>query len=466
MAARVEPGSFRDPDSRVVYSNGHVLRLLSARGLTDWQAYEATQTAQRLQREGKVIETELLERSDAPDDLPAAVAAVLRHERVPFVSYPYEWTFGMLKDAALLQLELLRAALEENLIVKDSSPYNVQWRGAQPVFIDVGSFERLEPGQPWVGYRQFCMLYLYPLMLQAYKGVPFQPWLRGRVGGIEPQELRNLMSLRDLRRRGVFTHAFLHAKLDRRYADTERDIEAELKRAGFKKELVAANVSRLERTIRRLQWQPPSSGWTEYGATTSYDSADAAHKAEVVDKAIRARSWKLVWDVGCNDGRFSRLAAAAADYVVALDADTAVCERLYQQLKTEQCSTILPLAMNIVDPSPALGWRGRERQTLLERGTPDLTLCLALVHHVAITNDVPIGEFLDWLRSLDSWVLIEFPTPDDPMVRRLVAAKRGRTHVDYDRPTFERLLAERFRIDETVELAAGTRVLYVARPAA
>jgi SAM-dependent methyltransferase len=463
---RREPGSFRDPRSRVFYAGDIVLRALNEEGLADWEAFAATPSARQLFDAGKVIGTRLVSPDEIPEELRDDAAGVLRHERIPFISYPYEWPFGMLKDAALLQLELVRTALLDDFILKDSSPYNVQWRGTQPVFIDVGSFERLSPGEPWIGYRQFCMLYLYPLLLQAARDVSFHPWLRGSTEGITPQQCRNLLSLRDRIRRGVFTHVYLHAKLDRRYADTSRDVKSELKSAGFRKELILANVRGLERMIRRLEWQPSSSAWTEYGTTHSYSERDAAQKEEFVLSAARARPWRLVWDLGCNDGRFSRIAAANADHVVAVDGDPVVAERLYRELKQERSATILPLTMDIVDPSPSLGWRGQERRTLAERGTPDLTLCLALVHHVAITGNVPVGEFVAWLRSLDTWLVIEFPTPDDPMVKRLLAAKRERTHADYDRSGFERALADAFEIEKSVELSSGTRVLYLARPAA
>ena len=179
-------------------------------------------------------------------EFPAAVAT-LRHERVPFVSYPYEWTFSMLRDAALLQLDLLRAALAEDMIPKDASPYNVQWRGTSPVFIDVGSFERLPDGEPWAGYRQFCCLFLYPLMVQAYAGLPFQPWLRGSLEGIEPAQARAILRGRRTFRRGVMTHVALHARLEKRESD--RDTRSEVKRAGFRKELIDANAARLEKLV-------------------------------------------------------------------------------------------------------------------------------------------------------------------------------------------------------------------------
>src|SRR5919204_997425 len=214
-APSLEPGSFRDWDSRVFYDDGRMLRALSAEGLADWTALSESKLFEDAVAAGKLVAT-----SRVDDSLLGEAVAVLEHERIPFVSYPYEWTFAMLRDAALLQLELLRRALEEDLILKDSSSYNVQWRGAQPVFIDVGSFERLRPGEPWAGYRQFCMLYLNPLLLQAYRGIDFRPWLRGSLAGITPVETRRVLSFRDLFRRGVATNVALHARLERKHSDS------------------------------------------------------------------------------------------------------------------------------------------------------------------------------------------------------------------------------------------------------
>src|SRR5919204_2189896 len=252
-ASGLEPGSFRDPDSRVFTADGRVLRLLSAQGLADWRALAGSPLFAELESEGKLVGTREADGvAEVPDALHGEVAAVLEHDVVPVVSYPYEWTFGVLRDAAPLQLELVRRAIGAGLILKDSSPYNVQFRGTRPVFVDVGSFERLREGEPWAGYRQFCMLFLYPLLLQAWKDVPFQPWLRGRIDGISPQECRNLLSLRDRFRRGSLTHVFLHARLERRYENRDVDVRGELKAAGFRKELILANVKRLERLVGGL----------------------------------------------------------------------------------------------------------------------------------------------------------------------------------------------------------------------
>src|SRR4051794_12292474 len=193
LGQRAEPGSFRDRDSRVFVTPDGVFRALSARGLEDFEALRAAPLFEESVRAGTLVATELTDIA-APDLLPgASAAAVLRHERLPFISYPYEWTFGMLRDAALLHLDLLDAGIGQGLTMKDASPYNVQWRGSAPVFSDVGSFEVLRREEPWIGYRQFCSLFLYPLMLQAYKDVDFHPWLRGSLEGIEPTDMAKLV---------------------------------------------------------------------------------------------------------------------------------------------------------------------------------------------------------------------------------------------------------------------------------
>jgi hypothetical protein len=385
---------------------------------------------------------------------------LLRHERIPFVSYPYEWPFSTLKRAALLQLDLLVDALGAGLILKDATPYNVQWNGPRPVFIDVGSFERYRDGTAWEGYRQFCQLHLYPLLLAAWKGVPFQPWLRGSLDGIHPAEMRNLLSLRDRFRRGATTHVVLHARLEQRYASRTREVKSELKRAGFRKELVLANARKLHRLVEGLEWRGASAAWGAYTQTWTYSERDAERKAAFVRDAARALAPKLVWDLGCNDGTYSKLCAAECAYVVATDADHHVID----QLAREEHERILPLVVDLADPPPSLGWRGAERKHLPARGKPDLTLALALVHHLAITRNVPLAELLDWFASLDGALVIEFVDPSDEMAQRLLDAKREGLHGDYTRAEFERLLGERFDVERTEELAEGRRVLYLAHP--
>jgi SAM-dependent methyltransferase len=460
LASR-EPGSFRDPESRVFYAGGEVYRALSPEGLEDFE----TLASSGLLDDPRIVGTELAEDVPAADVLTKEVAAVLRHERIPFLSYPYEWTFSMLKDAALLQLDLLLAALDHDLILKDATPYNVQFGGARPVFIDVGAFERLREDELWVAYRQFCMLYLYPLLLQAVKGVSFQSRLRGSIDGITPAEMRALMSFRDRFRRGFTTNVFLRARLEQRDVASPAGIKSELRRPGLGKQLVLANVRKLRKLVTTLEWNPPEGVWVTYGEHNTYTDEDARLKDEFVRAIATSRSWPLVWDLGCNTGRHSRIAAEGARHVVAIDADQGPVELLYRELRDAGDERILPLTMNIADPSPGLGWRGRERKPLLARGRPDLVLALALVHHVAIGANVPVREFVDWLATLGAAVVIEFPTREDPMVQKLLGRKREGLHPDYEREFFERCLHEAFDVRRSEHLGSATRILYFATPA-
>jgi hypothetical protein len=462
--AALEPGSFRDPDSRVLVADGRVVRALSAHGLEDWRALRASPLFEALTAEGKLVGTRELEEALPGDALHGDVAGALEHEVVPFVSYPYEWPFEMLRDAALLQLELVRRAIDAGLMLKDASPYNVQFRGAAPLFVDVGSFEQLRDGEPWVAYRQFCTLFLYPLLLHAWKGIPHQPWLRGSLDGITPQQCRDLLSARDLFRRGALTHVALHARLERRHGDRGGEVKTELKKAGFKKELIVANVRGLERLISRLRAPAATSTWSSYELTTTYTEADAQRKREFVAGAVAAAAPRVVWDLGCNEGRHARVAAETAETVVAMDADALVVGRLYEELRHEGVKNVLPLVVDVTDPSPGLGWRLSERRPLTDRGLPDLTLALALVHHVSISGNVPVAELVGCLHGLGGEAVVEFPTPEDPMVQRLLSRKRPGDHPDYNREWFEQCLRERFDVLASEELAEGQRVLYRARP--
>jgi len=438
-----------------------VFRVLSATGLQDWEALRTSSLWPELQSERLVVATEPAELDGLPDLLAGETAGALRHERVPFVSYPYEWPFSMLRDAALLQLELNQRALRAKLALKDATPYNVQWRGTKPVFIDVGSFERLRPGEPWVGYRQFCMQFLYPLMLLAYKDLPFHAALRGSLDGISPHDARAQLAGERFRK-GVMSNVLLHARLEERHADEAgRQVKQDMKRAGFNEELLAANFAKLDKLVRRLEWKAGETAWTGYGEDNTYDDASAAAKADFVREAAARRHSRLVWDVGCNDGRYARIAAESADLVVAFDADHATVDALYRSLEGRE--DILPLVMSVTDPSPDLGWRGRERASLERRGRPGLPLFLAVVHHVCITGNVPVREFLDWLRELETALVIEFPDRDDPMVQRLLSGKRDGSNPDYEAAAFERALQERFTVERRAAISE-TRTIYEARP--
>lgn len=438
------------------------MRVLDDRGSRDWRAVSATGLTDELQRDRLLVPTH----EPADGSVPSAAGearTILEHERLPFVSYPYEWTWSGLRDAAALQLEVLARALRHGCVLKDATPFNVQFEGIRPVFIDAGSFEPLGEGEPWMGYRQFCEQFLNPLLLRAYTGVDFRPWLRGGSGGIPPADLRALLGRRHRLRPAVLKHVTLHARQSA--SDREaREVRDELRRAGFDRRLIEANVRGLRRTIDRLRWSPPASAWDRYRDVNTYGPADAEAKERFVRATLERRRWPLVYDLGSHDATFARIAAASADLVVAMEGDPIQAERAHRALARDGVTGVLPLAVDLTDPSPALGWRQRERAGLLERARPDLVLCLALVHHLVVRASIPVAEVVAWLADFGATILVEVPSEDDPMVRRLMAAKRPEDLQPYGLPAFEAELGARFEIEERLELPAAPRVLYRGTP--
>ncbi|MDO3704863.1 class I SAM-dependent methyltransferase [Micromonospora sp. C28SCA-DRY-2] len=460
---RPEPGSFRDPANRVFHAGDDVLRGLDARAAEEWRTLAGTEFFAALLAAGKVCGTEPAD----PALLPAGAGwtAALRHERIPFVSHPYEWSFSMLRDAALLHLEILRTALPAGFTTKDGSAYNLQWRGVEPVFIDVGSFTPARDGEPWAGYRQFCQTLLYPLLLGAHLGLDFQPWLRARVDGLDADQMRRLFGGARRLRPGVLTHVHLHGAMQSRHADTSTaDTRDRLRAAGYSRELGLATVRGLEKLVRRLDPPGTASHWSAYQRTCGYSAGDRAAKEAFVAGALAATPHaRLVLDLGANDGRYARLAARHAEYVVAVEQDPAVVDELYRALRAEGERRVLPLVMDLADPSPGGGWRSVERAGFADRAAADVVLALAVVHHLAIGRNVPLPEVVDFLAGLcapGARIVVEFVHPDDPMARRLLANKPDGLFPDYRRDAFERLLGARGRIERRLELPSGTRTLY------
>ena len=293
----LEPSSYRDRNGTVFYQGQEIYRAISAEALANWERLSAAPFFHEFVVRGSIVETE---RVAAPPlaEIGDGCAAVLRHARIPFVSHPYEWTFGMLKDAALLHLDLMLAALDEDLILKDASAYNVQWNGAEPVFIDTPSFEPLLEGEPWIGYRQFCELFLYPLMMQAYKGVDFRPWMRGRIDGIPASALRQLMSARDLMRPGVLMHVVTQDALQRRYSNGGGNVKGSLSEAGFNKGFISRNVRKLRKIIAGMVPAGAKGEWADYARTHSYEEEDFKQNTPSCRKSPAAAvgSWSGISD--------------------------------------------------------------------------------------------------------------------------------------------------------------------------
>ena len=454
-----DSGSFRDPLSRVFVSDDRVVRAFTAEGAADIDAVWKKKSVTRALESGDLISSSLV--SPAEVGLSSPWTMAMTHPRVPFVSYPYEWTFSMLKDAALLQLKLTREMLGDGVGVKDATPYNVQFIGSRAQFIDAGSFEVRRKGDPWYGYKQFCEMFLYPLMLQAYLGVGYQPFLRGSVNGISPETMAKLLpaSLRRPRK-GRLTHVVLHAAAQRRFADSNADVKKEVAKAGMNPQVLDATLKKLTKIVEGLSLGDTKSTWSEYSERGHYLESSLDEKQKFVRDAVASSHRRQVWDIGCNDGVFSRIASAHADYVVAMDADPLVIDRLYGALKAEKNSSILPLYVDMSDSGGGIGWRGQERPGIFTRGRPDIVLYLAVIHHLAITFNVPVAAQIDMLADLTPELVIEMPHADDPMVRKLLKNKREGIHSDFTLDEFEKALATRFDVRSKMLLAGGTRTIF------
>lgn len=457
-------GSYRDRTARVLERDGRILRALSESATTEWRQLAECDRFQAFVERGDVVESrELGSEEFAALGLPGWAVSALEHGRVPFVSYPYEWSFGMLRDAALLQLRILKECLDAGFILKDASAYNVLFHGAQPVFIDVASFVRHVAGRPWAGYRQFCEMFLIPLLLQAYRGLPLQTVLRSDLEGWSPRMASRLFSWRDLLRPGVFADVWVHGLCQGMASRGPAPASSSLSSQSFSSRAIRANVDRLMRIVERVSWSPPATTWTTYNEQQSHVRKNLDFKSEFVESVCKERRRSLVWDLGCNTGTYSRIAARSSDHVVAMDQDAGCVELLYRDLKANGPANILPLTINLANSSPAQGWRGRERLRVEERGRPDLVLCLGLIHHVVIGCNVPLSEFVDWLADLGGEVVIEFPSKTDPLVRQLLSAKADQ-YDDYSLESLRACLEERFTIARCEEVPDSERMLIHAIP--
>jgi hypothetical protein len=262
----------------------------------------------------------------------------------------------------------------------------------------------------------------------------------------------------------VLIHVALHARAQQRFADSDADVKSNLRKSGFKKELIEANVGGLLRLVENLQWKRSESTWSNYTERAHYADRDLESKEAFVRDVAGQRRRSMIWDVGCNDGHFSRLVAGDTDRLLALDSDHLVVDVLYRRLQRDGIDNIIPLVCDLADPAPGIGWRGRERAPFLQRNRPDLMLMLAVIHHLVITSNVPISEVLELLVDLGSECILEFPTEQDPMVKRLLRNKREGIHDDYCLASFRKQADQRFVIERTLELGSGTRVLFHLTP--
>jgi hypothetical protein len=460
VTSDVEPASFRDPEATVFTQGGRVFRGLSAEAAGVHQAATDAGLLGELVDRGWLIEHW---DSSLPDGVPVGVPAelIIEARAVPVVSYPYEWSFSMLRDAALLTLDVTEACFRAGFQMKDASAYNVLFDGGRPMMIDLTSFDRGFDGA-WTPYGQFCDHFLAPLLLEAHLGVPFQPYLRGRLSGIPVTELAGMFPGRRRFKPGVFSHIYLRSRIENkaRHLDTEDRTEL---RSGMKLpvEAVIRSVQKMRGLVESLT-PSSTSVWSEYENEHSYGDSQRAIKEQFVDSTAETLAGNLAWDVGANTGAFSEILAKHFKSVVALDHDAGAVDAMYRRLRDTADSRIVPLVLDVADPSPDRGWRGKERRTLLNRATPAFATWLAVIHHICLAGEVPVAGFLDLVADTSPDSIVEFVGPDDPMSRRLMATRKV-PRPDYSRGSFLAAAEQRFTVVASTAVSPTRDLFHLRR---
>ena len=448
--------SFRDPSGFIFEQDGTIYRQVNRVYAEDYD---------RLMSSGLYVELVdrglLLPHEEVPSPLPDTGGAyrTLRPERIGFISYPYEWCFSQLKDAALTTLRVQRTALRHDMILKDASAYNVQFVRGRPMFIDTLSFARYEEGTPWVGYRQFCQHFLAPLALVAHRDARLLQLLRVHMDGIPLDLARALLPLRAWLNPHLLLHIRFHAGYQRRYAG---DTEAASKVRRMSKQSLANVVKALESATKKLQWKAEGTEWAEYYGGSSYEEGAAAHKRAVVAEYLDEIAPSEVWDLGANTGVFSRIAAGRGIETLAFDVDPACVDRNYRQVRKDGETRLLPLLLDLTSPSPALGWAIEERDSIVDRSSADAAMALALIHHLAISNNVPLGRIAAFLARLAGDLIVEFVPKSDPKVAVLLATRED-VFPDYTEAGFEAAFGAIFEIERKTRLEGSERTLYRMR---
>lgn len=449
--------SFRDPSGFVFWRDQTLYRQINRRYQEDYDCLRSSGLYEQLVAAKLLIPHQ--EVTIAPER-PEYAYQIIQPVRVPFVSYPYEWSFSQLKHAALLTLKIQEIALTCGMSLKDSSAYNVQFYQGRPIFIDTLSFERYRTGAPWVAYRQFCQHFLAPLALMAYTDIRLHQLLRIYIDGIPLDLTRKLLPVRTLLRFPLLLHLHVHAASASYFAN--KTIPAVSRQKMMSRRAFAGLLDSLKSGIQSLRWRPAGTEWADYYHDTNYSATAFRHKHEALQAFLKEVSPHSVWDLGANTGEFSRLASQRGIPTIAFDFDPAVVEQLYLTTRAVSDPCLLPLLMDLTNPSPALGWQHQERQSLQARGPVDLVLALALIHHLAIGNNVPFRQAAHFFSSLGRTLVIEFVPKTDSQVQRLLVTRQDIFDA-YTREEFERAFQEVFRIEQSIDLQESERRLYLMK---
>lgn len=455
ITQRLASTSFRDPAGFMFEDDGKLFRQVNQGHREEYDQLMGSGLYDHLTAAGLLVSHEEV---DAAGPVPDSAYKVVTPEPIDLISYPYEWCFSQLRDAALLTLDVQRRATTHGMSLKDGSAYNVQFHRGRPIFIDTLSFEAYREGEPWVAYRQFCQHFLAPLALMSLVDGRLNQLCRTNIDGVPLDLATRLLPHRSRLWPGLALHVHLHATMDRSVARKPRISS----RRRFSRSALLGLIDHLEATVRGLRGRRARRGWIGYYHDNTYTSESIDVKERVVSGYLDRVDPRRVWDLGANTGRFSRLASERSISTIAFDVDVDCVEANYQEVKRRSDRFLLPLELDLFNPSPASGWANRERASLFDRGRPDLVLALALVHHLAFTGNQPLESIAGFFEGLAPWLAIEFVPPDDPQVARLRQAVDG-VHHRYDQGHFEACFSRGFELTSREPILDSGRILYLFR---
>lgn len=451
-----QEGSFRDPAGTVFRLDGELYRQVNIGYGEDYARLMGSGLYGRLTSEGLLIPHE---EAQVPPLESSDCLLVLKPVQVPFVSYPFEWCFGQYREAALATLKIQKIAMEYGMTLKDASAYNIQFHRGSPVLIDTLSFTAYRPGEPWTAYRQFCQHFLAPLLLMAKVDIGLGGLMRVYLDGIPAAVAGAMLPFRTFFSLPILIHIHFQGwaqRTGRKGIVSKRNART----GSVSKRQLAGIIDSLESLLGGLRLKAGRSQWADYYAETNYSATAFAHKQAVVKEMLVKTAPGTVWDLGANTGLFSRLASDAGIPTVAFDLDPMAVECNWNRLRENGERDLLPLVMDFGNPTPGIGWENRERESLLSRAGADTVLALALVHHLAIGLNIPLGHIVRFLAGLSRYAIIEFVPKSDSQVAGMLETRED-VFPGYTESGFETAFAERFLLVDKIPIRDSRRTLYL-----
>lgn len=448
--------SFRDPSGFLFSQDGIIYRQVNRDYAEKFDHLIDSGLYDLLIDRGLLIQHEEVE---IPAHDPAKAYKVILPEQLSFISYPYEWCFSQLKAAALATLEIQKLSLKFGMTLKDSSAYNIQFIQGKPVLIDTLSFDLYQEGLPWDAYRQFCQHFLAPLALMSKVDVRLSQLLRNYVDGIPLDLASQLLPWQTRLNPSLLLHIHVHSSAQRHYSD--KKVEKSSVSRQMSKTQMLGLIDSLESGIKKLKWQPSGTEWVDYyEAADHYSDQAAQHKKEIVSGFLDRIQITSVWDLGANQGAFSRLASDRGIPTLAFDIDPGAVERNYLTILENDEKFQLPLVLDLTNPSPSIGWNNQERRSFVERGPVDAVMALALIHHLAIGNNLPLAMVASFFHRLGRWLIIEFVPKSDPQVEILLTTRED-IFSTYDEENFQNVFNDKFKIIDSVPVRDTQRRIYL-----